>query len=162
MYENLLKAFIFQKVSMGLGDKPGIIRSDFMYKSKVEEKQIAGENHHHHKYLNPPSVGPFLRQYHPFEDPNSRQICIRWWQMADSTHLVVEQTNVLLDESDAEFLGRAEDGLVVLAAGGSGDVLDARAGGAEDVVDEWELSNTTSLANVFFSLYVPLLDARVM
>jgi hypothetical protein len=37
---------------------------------------------------------------------------------------VVEETGTLLDEGDAELLGSLEDGSVVLAASGGGDVLD--------------------------------------
>lgn len=40
------------------------------------------------------------------------------------TALVVEQADGLLDKGDVELLGGGEDGLVVLAAGGGGDVLD--------------------------------------
>jgi len=52
---------------------------------------------------------------------------------------VVEETGVLLHEGDAEALGGLEDGTVVLAAAGGGNVLDARAGGAVDIVGEGEL-----------------------
>lgn len=52
---------------------------------------------------------------------------------------MVEQTNTLLDEGDTQLLGSLEDGGVILAAGGGGNVLDAGAGSAEDVVDEGEL-----------------------
>lgn len=52
---------------------------------------------------------------------------------------MVEQSSTLLDESDAEFLGRLEDGAVVLTTTGSRNVFDTRAGGAEDIVNEWEL-----------------------
>ena len=52
---------------------------------------------------------------------------------------MVEQTDALLDKGDAQLLGGLEDGSVVLATGGSGNVLDARAGGAEDIVNEGEL-----------------------
>jgi len=51
----------------------------------------------------------------------------------------VEQTSTLLDERDTKFLGGLEDGAIVLRTAGCGDVLDAGAGGAEDVVDEGEL-----------------------
>ncbi len=53
--------------------------------------------------------------------------------------LVVEETNILLDKGDTQSLGRLENGTVVLAAAGGGNVLDTGAGGAEDVVDEGEL-----------------------
>lgn len=52
---------------------------------------------------------------------------------------VVEETKALLDKDDAELLGRLEDGRVVLAAAGSGHVLDAGSFHPEDVVDKWEL-----------------------
>jgi hypothetical protein len=52
---------------------------------------------------------------------------------------MVEETDVLLHERDAQLLGRLENRDVVLAASRGGDVLDARAGGTVDVVDEGEL-----------------------
>lgn len=52
---------------------------------------------------------------------------------------MVEETNVLLYEGDAELLGCLEDGAVVLAAARSGNVLGSRTGNTEDVVDEGEL-----------------------
>ena len=52
---------------------------------------------------------------------------------------MVEKANVLLDECNTELLGRALDGIVVLATGRCSDVFDTRTSGAEDVVDEWEL-----------------------
>ena len=52
---------------------------------------------------------------------------------------MVEEADVLLDKRDAQLLGRLEDGAVVLAATGGGNVLDARLGGAVDVVGEGEL-----------------------
>lgn len=52
---------------------------------------------------------------------------------------MVEQTDALLNKGDTQLLGGLEDGSVVLAAGGGGNVLDAGAGSAEDVVDEGEL-----------------------
>jgi hypothetical protein len=52
---------------------------------------------------------------------------------------VVEEACVLLNKRDAELLSGLEDGHVVLAAAGSSDVLDARAGGAVDIVNEGEL-----------------------
>ena len=51
----------------------------------------------------------------------------------------MEQPHALLDEHDAELLGGVEDSLVVLAAGGSGDVGGARALSTEDVVCKGEL-----------------------
>lgn len=58
---------------------------------------------------------------------------------------MVEQTDTLLDEGDAQLLGGLEDRGVVLAAGGGGNVLDTGAGSAEDVVDEGELQDTVSI-----------------
>ena len=46
---------------------------------------------------------------------------------------------MLFHKSDAELLGSAEDSAVVLATSRGGNVLDARAGNAEDIVDEGEL-----------------------
>jgi hypothetical protein len=57
-------------------------------------------------------------------------------------YLVVEQTGVLLDVSNAKLFSNLEACLVVLAAERSSDVLDARAAGAEDVVGEGEESVT--------------------
>lgn len=37
---------------------------------------------------------------------------------------MVEETDALLDKGDAQLLGSLEDGGVVLAASGGGDVLD--------------------------------------
>jgi hypothetical protein len=64
-----------------------------------------------------------------FDPPESRR----------SHPLVVEEADVLLDKRDAQLLGRLEDGDVVLTATGGGNVLDARLGGAVDVVGEGEL-----------------------
>ena len=58
---------------------------------------------------------------------------------AHSTRLVVEEADVLLHKGDAQLLGGVEDGTVVLAAAGGSNVLDARAGRAEDIVNEGEL-----------------------
>lgn len=46
---------------------------------------------------------------------------------------------MLLHEGDTELLGGREDELVILRTARSGDVLDAGASGAVDVVDEGEL-----------------------
>jgi hypothetical protein len=54
-------------------------------------------------------------------------------------NLVVEQTDTLLNEGDTQLLSSFENGGVILAAGGGGNVLDAGSGSAEDVVDEGEL-----------------------
>jgi len=62
---------------------------------------------------------------------------------------VVEQAHALLDKDDAELLGRLEDGAVVLAAAGGGDVLCAGAGGAEDVVGEGELLRVYMVSSYF-------------
>lgn len=51
----------------------------------------------------------------------------------------MEQTSALLDERDTKLLGSLEDRAVVLRTAGCGDVFDAGAGGAEDVVNEGEL-----------------------
>jgi len=59
---------------------------------------------------------------------------------------VVEETDVLLHKRDAQALGRLEDGLVVLAAARSSDVLDARAGDAVDIVSEGELLTVLALS----------------
>ena len=63
------------------------------------------------------------------------------YQKSSIKHLVVEQTDTLLDKGNTELLGSLKDRGIVLAAGGSGNVLDTRAGGTEDVVDEGELVN---------------------
>lgn len=51
----------------------------------------------------------------------------------------MEQTSTLLNERDTKLLGSLEDRAVVLRTAGCSDVLDAGAGGSEDVVDEGEL-----------------------
>lgn len=53
--------------------------------------------------------------------------------------LMMEKTSALLNKGNAELLRGLEDGDIVLAAAGSSNVLDTRAGGAEDVVDKREL-----------------------
>lgn len=55
------------------------------------------------------------------------------------TGLVVEQTDVLLNEGDAELLRRLKDGLVVLAAARRSNVLGTRLGNAVNIVREGEL-----------------------
>lgn len=57
--------------------------------------------------------------------------------------LVVEQPGALLDERNTQFLRGLEDRTVVLASAGRGNVFGAGAGGAEDVVDEGELREST-------------------
>lgn len=52
---------------------------------------------------------------------------------------MVEQSDVLLDKDNTQLLGSLEDGSVVLAATGCGNVLDARAGCTVYVVDKGEL-----------------------
>lgn len=52
---------------------------------------------------------------------------------------MVEEADILLNESDAQLLGRLKDRLVVLATSGGGNVLGARLGSAVDVVGEREL-----------------------
>lgn len=61
---------------------------------------------------------------------------------------MVEQTNSLLNKDHTQLLGSLEYGGVVLAACRGGDVLDTRAGGTEDVVDEGELLSIVSLAEM--------------
>lgn len=51
----------------------------------------------------------------------------------------MEETSSLFDERNAEVLSGVENGLVVLATTWRGNVLNARAGRSEDVVDEGEL-----------------------
>lgn len=52
---------------------------------------------------------------------------------------MVEQASALLNEHNAKLLRSLEDGTVVLATAGGGDVLDTGAGSTEDVVNEGEL-----------------------
>lgn len=52
---------------------------------------------------------------------------------------MVEQADTLLHEGDTELLSSLKDRGVVLATGRGSNVLDTRAGSAEDVVDEGEL-----------------------
>jgi hypothetical protein len=52
---------------------------------------------------------------------------------------VVEEADVLLDEGNAQLLGGLEDGLIVLAAAGSSDVLDAGPGRPINIIGEGEL-----------------------
>ena len=56
---------------------------------------------------------------------------------------MVEQPGALLDERNTQFLRGLEDRTVVLASAGRGNVFGAGAGGAEDVVDEGELREST-------------------
>lgn len=65
--------------------------------------------------------------------------------------LVVEQTNILLDKGDTQTLGRLDNSAVVLAAAGGGNVLDAGAGRAEDVVDEGELKKYVMLERILLN-----------
>lgn len=58
---------------------------------------------------------------------------------------MVEQADALLDKDNSQLLSGLEDGTVVLATAGGGNVLDAGAGGAEDVVNEGELEQTVSM-----------------
>lgn len=57
---------------------------------------------------------------------------------------MVEETNVLLDKRYAQFLGRLEDGAVILAAAGRGNIPDAGAGRPEDVVGKWKLHSSSA------------------
>ena len=59
-------------------------------------------------------------------------------------HLVVEETNVLLDKGNAKLLSSLVNRTVVLATAGSGNVLNSRTGSAEDVIDERELQSYVS------------------
>jgi hypothetical protein len=59
---------------------------------------------------------------------------------------VVEQTDTLLDKGDTQLLGGLENGRVVLATGGGGNVLDTGTGSAEHVVDEGELEDAVSIS----------------
>ena len=60
---------------------------------------------------------------------------------------MVEESDVLLDEYDAELLGRLVDGRVVLAPAWCRDVLGAGPVRAVDVVGEGELRRGTWLVN---------------
>ena len=57
---------------------------------------------------------------------------------------VVEETCRLLDEDDIELVAGIEDSTIVLTASWCCDVLDARASGPVDIVDEWELHNRSA------------------
>lgn len=52
---------------------------------------------------------------------------------------MMEETDILLNKSDAQLLRRLKYGRVILAATGSGDVLHTRTSSAEHVIDEGEL-----------------------
>lgn len=62
---------------------------------------------------------------------------------ADPVHLrgrlMVEQTEALFYEHNAQFLGSLKDRSVILAACRGGDVFCTRSACSEYVVDEWEL-----------------------
>lgn len=51
----------------------------------------------------------------------------------------MEKASALLDEGNAELLGSLKDRSIVLATARSSNVLDTRAGSAENVVDKGEL-----------------------
>lgn len=59
-------------------------------------------------------------------------------------HLVVEEADVLLNKRDTKLLGSVVNRAVILATAGGGNVLDARLGRAEDVVDKGELQALVS------------------
>lgn len=59
-------------------------------------------------------------------------------------HLVMEHANMLLDEGDAQLLGRIDNSVVVLRAGRGGNVFDPRARRSEHIVDERELEFVSS------------------
>lgn len=52
---------------------------------------------------------------------------------------MVEQADALLNKDNSKLLSSFEHRAVVLAAARCGHVLDAGSGGAEDIVNEWEL-----------------------
>lgn len=54
-------------------------------------------------------------------------------------HLVVEQTDALLNECDTQLLGRLEYSLVVLTATWCRNVLGSGTSSPVDIIDEWEL-----------------------
>jgi hypothetical protein len=54
-------------------------------------------------------------------------------------HLMMEETDALLNESDAELLSGLKDSRVILTASWRSDILNSRAAGTENIVDEWEL-----------------------
>ena len=62
----------------------------------------------------------------------------------DTRHLMVEETDMLLDKSDAKTVSSRSDSVVVLTPERCADVLDARAAGAVDVVCEGELCKILS------------------
>lgn len=66
--------------------------------------------------------------------------------IASISPLVVEETNVLLDEGDAELLRCLEDGLVILATARSSNVLGSRLGSTVHIVGEWELDSLSALS----------------
>lgn len=58
----------------------------------------------------------------------------------------MEQTDTLLDKDHTQLLSGLKDRAVVLATSGGSNILDARSGGTEDVVNEGELTESVSLA----------------
>jgi hypothetical protein len=65
--------------------------------------------------------------------------CVRRIVQIRNEHLVVEKADTLFHKSDAKLLGSLEDRGIVLATSRGSNVLNTRAGSAEDVVDEGEL-----------------------
>lgn len=58
--------------------------------------------------------------------------------------LVVEQPDRLLDELDAQLISRLLDRVIVLATQRRSNILDARPGSTEDIVDERELESKSA------------------
>lgn len=54
-------------------------------------------------------------------------------------HLVVEKTNALLNEGDAELLSSLKDRCIILASSWCSDVFGTRSSGTVDVIDEGKL-----------------------
>lgn len=89
---------------------------------------------------NPSAQIPLPPSLSKTQIPNNAHETHRCSLIKTPKDLVMEQPHTLLDKGDTQFLRRLEDGVVVLAAGGRGDVFGAGTGGAEDVVDEGELN----------------------
>lgn len=72
----------------------------------------------------------------------------------DTPHmdLMMEEADILLNKCDAQLLRRLEYGRVILAATGSGNVLDTRTGSAEHVIDEGELAKVGPRISLIFNI----------